>query len=150
MQRQFSISKAQNPVIYENCTTNFKMIQKKKKFLVLPFQSDVQRKKPAEEILDDGQIKYHRINTTDDGRNSVLTVSYASTDTTYCCRFTNFKGSSEKCFKVIIHGLGTGIIAALAVAAFFVVAIILLALFLKRYYKPKVVLHIKMINSRIA
>jgi hypothetical protein len=50
----------------------------------------------------------------------------------------------------MIHGLGTGIIAAVAVAAFVVVAIILLALFLKRYYKQKVALHIKMINSRIA
>jgi hypothetical protein len=50
----------------------------------------------------------------------------------------------------MIHGLGTGIIAAVTVAGFVVVAIILLALFLKRYYKQKVVLHIKMINSRIA
>jgi hypothetical protein len=148
MQGQFSISKAQNPVVHENCMTNLKLF-KEKKILGVTF-SIVQRKKLAEEILDDGRTKYHHINTTDDGCNSVLTVSYASTDTTYCCRFTNFKGSAEKCFKVMIHGLGTGIIAALAVAAFFVVAIILLALFLKRYYKQKVVLHIKMINSRIA
>ena len=110
-------------------------------------RSNVQRKKSAEEILGDGRTKYHVINTTDDGRKSVLIVSYANTDTTYYCKFGNFKGSKEKYFHVMIQGLGAGIIAAVTVAAFVVVAIILLVLFLKRYYKQKVLLSIKLLNS---
>ena len=107
-----------------------------------------QGNRSSEEILDDGRTKYHDINTTDDGRNSVLIAYYASADTTYYCRFSNFQGSKEKYFRVMVHGLGAGIIAAIViVVAFIIVAIILLIFFIKSSYKQKVPFFFKIISD---
>ena len=116
--------------------------KKKDKFIYAPFQSK-QGDKAAEEIVDE-ERKYHDINTTDDGRHSSLTVYYASADTTYSCRFSNFKGTQEKYFHVMVHGLGAGIIAAIVIVfAIIIVGLILLGRFIKSSHEQQVVLHIK-------
>ncbi|XP_057373175.1 vascular endothelial growth factor receptor 1-like [Daphnia carinata] len=105
--------------------------------------------KPLEEISDDGRTKYHDINTTEDGRNSVLVIYYASADATYICRFSNWKGSREKYFHVTVHGLHGGIIAAIAiVVAIIIAAIIAVVFFIKTSYKQKQ-LYQELINNRL-
>ncbi|KZS11530.1 putative Inactive tyrosine-protein kinase 7 [Daphnia magna] len=105
--------------------------------------------KSVEEISNDGRTKYHDINTTEDGRSSVLVIYYASADATYICRFSNWKGSKEKHFHVTVHGLSGGIIAAIViVVAVIIAAIIAVFFFIKSSYKQKQIYQ-ELINNRL-
>ena len=69
----------------------------------------------------------------------MLVVHSASATAVFRCQFSNWDGSDDKTFSVIVTGISGGIVAVIVIVSIIIlIFIVLIGVFLKSTYKQKV------------